>query len=134
MKISKEEKDNIVRSVKKVKRGPEGWVEERSKGEDMTTFPTEDDHEDERERRTDERRKISFRDMVIGESRDIQMEEQAISSDDELSDDNVVGEEDVGPRIKRGMTKEEKKKARKPWKHSVTIKLVGRHIGFHILH
>lgn len=30
VKICKKEKDNIARSVKKVKRGLEGWAEERS--------------------------------------------------------------------------------------------------------
>lgn len=62
------------------------------------------------------------------------MEDGPSLDERDLSDDDVVVEDDDGPWIKSGMTKEEEKKARERWKHNVIIKLVGRRIGFHILH
>lgn len=52
--------------------------------------------------------------------------------DGEISHDNIVEEED-GPWFSMGMTKLEKHEARRPWRMSVIIKLVGRSIGYQFL-
>lgn len=65
---TEEEKDNLVLSTKIVKRYK---VSEGEKAEEETGFV----HEDEEESHTDQRHKLSFKDMLLGGSRDIQMEE-----------------------------------------------------------
>lgn len=51
----------------------------------------------------------------------------------ELSDEDILDEDEVGPRFNMGMSMKEKIEARKPWRNSVIIKLVGRKIGYHYL-
>lgn len=87
----------------------------------------------EMEKLQEDRRRKSFRDMVLGSSKDEAMEEaqEGTSHDDgEISDDDAIEGDDDGPCIKLGMTKEAKKVAREPWKYSVIIKVVvGRRVA-----
>ena len=59
-----------------------------------------------------------------------QEQESWLSDDDEL--DDFEKEEDLEcPAIR--LTKEEKARIRRPWKHTLIIKLLGRRIGFTLL-
>lgn len=111
--IMVEEQDNLSRSNKKVKRGSDG--PEHGRNQDKGEIGD-----------WDERRKYSFRDSVIGVHGQARMGEGCGKEDEEASDDDAMDDEDDSPWFLVGMTKREKKEARKPWKFSVIIKLVRR--------
>lgn len=115
---TKEEADNLSRSTKKVKTGGPGGDKDRA-------FGVEEDV------KFEERRKSSYRDKVMGLETDVSMEGNDSDAFGDASDNDVI-EDDYqdGPWISLGMTKEEKKQARKPWRFSLIIKLVGCSIGY----
>lgn len=115
-----EEKDSHARRNKKVKIASGDHCKDK---EDL-----------QRETEDQSRRRKTYTDMIIGFPSYVIMEDGPSQNDGDLSDDDIVEEDDDGPRINLGMTKEEKKKAREPWKHSAIFKLVGRQINFHVLY
>lgn len=68
-----------------------------------------DDKDDEKVGRTDQMCKLSFRDTLLGGSRDIQVEERENPSDEEVSSDETIEEDAAGPWISTRMTKNQKK-------------------------
>lgn len=115
-----EEANNLSRSTKKVKMGELGGASDRPPVVvDKAQF--------------DQRRKSSYRHMVMGLDRVVMMEGTEKDMFDDASDEGEVDEDDEGPWISLGMSKEEKIHARKPWRLSLIIKLVGRRIGYQFL-
>lgn len=53
--------------------------------------------------------------------------------DNEISNDDIMEEEDKGPWFSIGMSIDEKQEARKSWHLSMIIKLVGRSIKYQFL-
>lgn len=83
---------------------------------------------------SEDRRKSSYKDKVMGMSFDTEMDEAIEEElDGDVSDDDQVVEDNDGPWFSMGMSKEEKIKARRPWRWSLIVKLVGRNIGYYIL-
>lgn len=81
----------------------------------------------------EERQKSSYKDKVMGMGADVVMEDEDADLYGDASDDDEIYEDDDGPWISLGMTKEEKIEAMKPWRLSLIIKLVGRKIGYQFL-
>lgn len=83
---------------------------------------------------TDSRRKASFKEKVLGFNLDTFMDEAETDIlDGEVSDDDPVEEESGGPWFSMGMSEQEKIEARRPWRWSLIIKLVGTSTGYHYL-
>lgn len=61
------------------------------------------------------------------------METDATEDDSDCSDDNLSDDKADGPLFSMGTTKQEKIIARKPWRTSLIIKLIGRKIGYQFL-
>lgn len=79
-------------------------------------------------------RRPSYRDTVRGTSVPSPSAVEGMEEDeDDASDDDVV--EDLGDEFcfSMGMTRQEKIAARKPWRSSLIIKLVGRRIDYQYL-
>lgn len=66
----------------------------------------------------------------MGINIDTQMEGDVFDTEKDTSDDDDDYDDVEGPWISMGMTKEGKHEARKPWRLSLIIKLVGRSIGY----
>lgn len=118
-----EEHDNLARSTKKVK---------MAEGNANINFS---ESTDDRGQFFDCRRKSSYKDKVLGPNMDTEMGE--IEDDDfegNVSDDDIVEEDDVAPWFSMGMTKQEKIDARWLWRMCLIIRLVGRSVGCHFLH
>lgn len=77
--------------------------------------------------------KKSYRDSVIGGSENSQQNSTKEEGDMDVSDDDVVEEGDDETWFGDGMTREEEIEARRPWRNSLLIKLVGRMIGYQFL-
>lgn len=116
-----EEVNNLARSTKKVK----------TQGSDITKEREETRREVES---ADMKRKKTFKNLLLQFREDERMEEGNLEGEDEVSDDDEAGQEENGPWVQLGTTKEEKKAARQPWKYSVIIKVVGKKIGYHYLY
>lgn len=58
---------------------------------------------------------------------------ESTQNEGEVSDDDVIEEEDDETCFSIGMTRAEKIKARRPWLNCLIVKLVGRSIGYHYL-
>lgn len=74
----------------------------------------------------------SYKESVIGGSRTGPIDMEGEDNEGDVSDDDVVEEateDDTWFGV--GMSKEEKIAARRPWRNSLIIKLVGRSIGYH---
>lgn len=109
--IIMEEQDNLLRSNKKV----------------MTCTNTAGhggDGLNRKEVSVDTRRKTSFRGTLMGTNKDVDMSENLDEKDGDISDDDVVDDDDGGPCFSMGMTKVEKKEARRPSKFSAISILV----------
>lgn len=118
-----EELDNLTRSNKKVKThaGDNGG--------------TENSMDDNNSTRSDDRRKSTCLDKVLGKNFDTEMDEvNEDQYDGEVSDDDAIEEEEDGPWFSMGMSREKKLKTRKPRKWSLIIKLVGRGVGYQFLY
>lgn len=76
--------------------------------------------------------KKSYKDSVAGESKEPQGGSDDMEDDGDASDDDVMEEGDE-PWFGMGMTRAEKIEARRPWRNSLIIKLVGRTTGYHYL-
>lgn len=75
---------------------------------------TGDIQEDEGPSHMDQRRKLSFKDTLLGENKDIQMEESGELFDEDSSDDETTEEDANGPWLTSRLTKEKRKAMRKP--------------------
>lgn len=85
------------------------------------------------------RRKKSYKDSVMHSQGDVRMGDSDSETDDEFSNDDDDDDDDVeqdedGLWIRLGMSKAEKKEARKPWRHNVIINVVSKKIGYHYLY
>lgn len=54
-------------------------------------------------------------------------------ANDEFSDDDDVEQDKDEPWIRLGMSKEEEE-ARRPWRHNVIIKVIGKKFGYYYLY
>lgn len=113
--LSSEEEDNLAKSKT-----------------DLDTSPGNGTLMEEIAEGFEERRKYSYADLLKSNGTQ-QNEEHHQREDDEVSDDDMAEEEADSPWISVVMTKEEKIKARREWKLSVIVKLVGKSIGYHYL-
>lgn len=71
----------------------------------------------------------TYRDSVMGGSDNGEGDPEERDEEGDVSDD-VVEEGDVETWFGMGMMREEKIEARRPWRNSLIIKLVGRSIGY----
>lgn len=94
--ISIEEKDNMLRSKKKIQEAPNGTRVGKSTREVMT-------------KDMEGRIKHSFRGLVHGGIRDKLMQEGCWDKQAEESDDHAMGDEEEDSWVMIGMTKEEKR-------------------------
>lgn len=51
----------------------------------------------------------------------------------EMSDDGLIKENTDGSWFEMRITRKERIEARRPWRNNLTVKLVGRSIGYHYL-
>lgn len=73
----------------------------------------------------------SYRDTVMGDTSHHQRaQEEEVDDEGNTSDDGVIEEGDKVSWFRMGMTKEEKIEARRPWRSSLIIKLIGRTIVY----
>lgn len=80
-----------------------------------------------------EHRFASYKDSVMKDLRPTWSFFDGSQNDGEVSDDDVLEEEDDETCFSIGMTKEQKIMARRPWLNCLIVKLVGRSIGYHYL-
>lgn len=109
--LSTEEEDNIVQSTKRRKNNNVDSVEDEG-----SQTPNH---------------RLSYSETVCGQSSTSAMAtEDPNYNDDDASDDDIV--EDLGDVscFSMGMTKQEMIAARRPWRTSLILKLVGRRIGY----
>lgn len=129
VQASKEEKENLAWSTKKIK-----WVSEVSTANRETEQEDRECMEGHKKYCDREvRRKYSVKESLIGTCSNVRMEEDAEKEDGEISDDDIEEECEDKHWFSRGMTKEEKHEARRPWRLSLIIKLVGMTIDYHYL-
>lgn len=81
-----------------------------------------------------DRRFASYKESVTGEKGRSVTNFGDSGSEGYVSDDDVVEVADDDTWFGVGRTREEKIKARRPWRNSLIIKLVGRSIGYHYLY
>lgn len=62
----------------------------------------------------EERRKSSYRDSVLGANGSARVDERMEGDEGEVSDDDAMEKDEEGTWFAIGMTKEEKREARKP--------------------
>lgn len=106
--------DNLVRSTK------------RSKVDDVNKAPsTEGAHE--------HLQQPSYRDSLCGWQGTTRMDTDVTDDDSKASDDDLSDDEVEGPLFSMGITMQDKIIARKPWRTSLIIKLIGRKIGYQFL-
>lgn len=116
---SPEEEDILQRSTKRTKESHESTDTNNGKGKN----PDPDLAGRER----------SYRDTVMGDSMESQASQEEEDEEGNTSDDDEILEGDKISWFGMGMTKQEKIAARRPWRNSLIIKLVGRSIGYHYL-
>lgn len=87
------------------------------------------------DRRKDEasRSKKSYRDSVLGDRKQKKVETFFDLDMGEVSDDDIIEESMDGSWFGIGMTREQKIQARRLWRNSLIMKLVGRSISYHYL-
>lgn len=117
--VSEEEVDILQRSTKKAKGSEQSEASSAHEGGDV-----QDDLG---------QNKRSYKETVTDEKRSETDEAWDLDDEGEASDDVVVEEGNGSTWFGIGMSKEEKIAARRPWKNSLIIKLVGRSIGYHYL-
>lgn len=117
--VSPEEEDILQRSTKRTKESRERA--DLNGGEGKTSDPDPAG------------RGKSYRDTVMGDSMDSQTSQEEEDEEGNTSDDDEILEGDKTTWFGMGMTKQEKIAARRPWRSSLIIKLVGRSIGYHYL-
>lgn len=76
--------------------------------------------------------KRSYKDSAMG-TRGVRVTEEDFLDDGEISDDDAIEEGIDESSFGMGMTREEKIEARRPWRNSLIVKMVGRIIGCHFL-
>lgn len=116
---SEEEANNLSRSTKKVK------TDGMERNPNRATGGDDDGH-------FEERRKSSYKDKVMGMDSDIFMEGGDLDLEGDISEDDEFDEEQ-GPWFSMSMKREEASEARKAWRLSLIIKLVGRFMGYQFL-
>lgn len=117
---SDEEADNLLRSTKKVRTdGMEGNSKRGAGGNEEGNF--------------EERCKSSYKEKVLDMNFDVVMEGDEVDLEGEVSDDDKSEYDEEDPWFSIGMTKEEKLEARRPWRLSLIIKLVGKSVGYQFL-
>lgn len=77
--------------------------------------------------------KMSYRDIVMGAGARSNVCVEDFMEDGDVSDDNLIEEVDGESCFRIGMTNEEMLEARRSWRNSVIIKLVGISMGYHCL-
>lgn len=92
-----------------------------------------DHHEEEAPQRENMQQHRSYKDSVLGRQGGSHATDEDLYSDGNISDDDIIKESNEDSWFGTGMTKEEKIEARKPWRNSVIVKLVGCTIGYHYL-
>lgn len=119
-KASTEEEDILQQSTKRCKEHHQNDGADTSTGGGGSTFTEEP--------------KRSYRDTITGEGNGPDGQAAKEDLDGEISEDVEVEVGDKVPWLGMGMTKEEKIAARRPWRKSLIIKLVGRSIGYQYLY
>lgn len=75
----------------------------------------------------------SYKELVIRDKGSGERGKKDLMTEGEVSDDDTIEEGDDEAWFGIGMTREEKIEARRPWRSSLIIKLIGRSIGYHYL-
>lgn len=78
---------------------------QKKEGEGSLPGEAQDDFVDEETWQSEQRRKVSFKDMLLGENMDVQMEEKE-DTDEEASDNEICEEDADGPWLSMRLTKE----------------------------
>lgn len=118
MEASEVEADILQRSTKRTKRNQS----------DPRLNPTEANDKVE----VKEEKRRSYRDSVMGEGNHNESAARESDNDGGVSDDDVIEEGDDETWFGIEMIREEKITARRPWRKSLIIKLVGRSKGITI--
>lgn len=77
--------------------------------------------------------KISYKETVTGRVYLMGLGESEDLDDGLISDDDVIEESEDASWFGIGMTKEEKIEARRLWRNSLIVKVIGRSVGYHHL-
>lgn len=117
--VSTEEEDLLKRCKKKAKEGVE--------------METADGEDRERSTATTSGSKKSYKDFILGDRKKDNADAFADLDMGEVLDDDLIEENIDGSWFGIGMTREEKNEARRPWRNSLIVKLVGRSISYHFL-
>lgn len=119
--LSKEEEDTFRRSKRRSRDPSDDYASHYTMGDTSTGASVDG---------TD---KVSYRDKVARKKIRTIWEEVDPMDEGEISDDDLIEEGDGVTWFGVGMTRDEKIEARRPWRNSVIIKVVGRTVGYHYL-